>query len=28
MLLNLARMWEEVAEAGDLRARQQELRDA
>jgi hypothetical protein len=28
MLLNLARMWEEVAEAGDLRAKQQELRDA
>jgi hypothetical protein len=28
MLLNLARMWEEVAESGDLRARQQELRDA
>jgi hypothetical protein len=27
MLLNLARMWEEVAESGDLRARQQELRD-
>jgi hypothetical protein len=28
MLLNLARMWEDVAESGDLRARQQELRDA
>jgi hypothetical protein len=27
MLLNLARMWEQVAESGDLRARQQELRD-
>jgi len=27
MLLRLSRMWEEIAEAGDLRARQQELRD-
>ena len=28
MLLNLARIWEKVAESGDLRAREQELRDA